>query len=223
MTGNRSDVLFSAQLGVVRARLLVVDVAVLVWCVLWWRVAAALRDGVAALADPGRQAVAAGERFSGTLGGAGSAAERMPLVGDRLATPLRGAAGAGVDLAAAGRAYQAEIASVARGVFWVVLIIAAGLVLACYLWWRLGRVPTLQAARRLRESPDGLALLGLRAAVSLPLPRLVRLTAAAPRPGERTLLDDELLQRWGAAELARLGLRAPAPNVHRPAQSRRHR
>lgn len=209
VTDHGSPVLFSARLGAVRARVLVVDVVVLVWCVVWWRVAAALRDGVAALAGPGGRAVSAGERLRGTLDSAGGAAERVPFVGDRLASPLRGAAGAGADLAAAGRAYQAGVAGVARGVFWVVLVVAVGLVLVCYLWWRLGRVRSLRAARRLRESPEGLALLGLHAVASAPLPRLVRVVAQSLPQGERTVLDDELLRRLGAAEVVRLGLRPP--------------
>lgn len=205
MTTDSSSVLLGARIGAVRARVLAGDVLVLLWCLVWWRVATALRDGVADLAGPGAQAVSAGERFSSTLGSAGGVAERVPLVGDSLASPLRGAAGAGTDLADAGRGYQSGVTTVAHGVFWLVLAVAVGLVLARYLWWRVGRARTVHAARRLRSSPDGLALLGLRTAAGAPLPRLARLTAGA-RPGERALLDEELLRRLGEAELVRLGL-----------------
>ncbi|GAB2909531.1 hypothetical protein GCM10027047_04640 [Rhodococcus aerolatus] len=205
MTHETSSALLTARIGAVRARILTADVLVVVWCLVWWRVATALRDGVAALAGPGAQAVAAGERFSGTLGSAGGAAARVPLVGDSLASPLRGAAGAGTDLADAGRSYQEGVGTVAHGVFWLVLAVAVGLVLARYLLWRVGRVRTVLAARRLRSSPDGLALLGLRTAAGAPLPRLARLTAGAA-PGDRVVLDEVLLRRLGEAELVRLGL-----------------
>lgn len=208
MTADSSPGLPSARLAAVRARVVVADVLVLTWCLVWGWVAAALRDAVRGLAAPGAEAVSAGERLSGTLDGAGNAAARVPLVGDSLAAPLHGAAEAGTNLAQVGRSYQAGVSHAATAVFWGVIIVTVGLVLATYLWWRLVRVRLLRSARELRDSPGGLALLGLRFATSTSLPRLARLTAGT-WPGERAVLNEELLHRLGRAELGRLGLRPP--------------
>lgn len=194
--------------GAVRSRVLLVDLLVLAWCLLWWRLAQDLREWVTGLGAPGDQAISAGDDFAGTLGSAGRVAGRVPLVGDELAEPLTDAAGAGTRLADAGRSYQAVVADVAHGVFWVVLVVFVGLVLLRWAVWRLGRVRTVTAARRLRDRTDGLYLLGLRAAATAPLGVLERRTRGLATPGSR-VLEPQVLEELGRHELARLGLTVP--------------
>ena len=197
-----------AQVGAVRSRVLVADLLVLAWCLLWWRLAVDLRDWIVSLGAPGQDAVSAGDRFTGTLNSAGNAANKVPLVGSTLADPLRDAAGAGTQLANAGRTYQGAVDDVAHGAYWTVLALAVGLVLLRYLWWRQVRLRTVAAARRLRSRPDGLALLGLRAAATAPLGSVERATRGLASAGASTVTQ-QALEQLGLLELARLGLAPP--------------
>lgn len=179
------------------------DVLVVLWCVIWWSVAGDVRDGISSLRGAGRRAEEAGTGLESRLGAAGDAVGGLPLAGDSLSTPLREAATSAESLAEAGRSAQSAIGTTAEVVHATLLVVLVGVVAA---WWLLRRVRwcrTAVAARRLRESQVGLAVLGVRAAATAPLGSLPELLGQGPGAG----LDSATLVRLGTMELRRLGLR----------------
>ncbi len=88
----------------------------------------------------------------------------------------------------------------------VVLAALVGVVLACWLTRRGRWVMTARAARRLRATPQGLQLLGLRAAGTAPLGAVATVLGTHDSAGG---LDPETLQVLGQLQLHRLGLRQP--------------
>jgi len=92
-----------AETPVRRIRQVVGDVAVLVWCVVWWRTANEVRDRVLGLQGAGQRAESAGTGISERLRSAGDVVDGVPLLGSKLASPLRSAGASGNDLADAGR------------------------------------------------------------------------------------------------------------------------
>ncbi len=78
------------------------DVGIVLWVVLWVRVAARVHDATMALAEPGRNLAGAGGSFRDTMAGAGDNVDDLPLLEDRIATPFRSAAGVGTEIERAG-------------------------------------------------------------------------------------------------------------------------
>jgi len=182
------------------------DLVVLVWCVFWWRTADQVRDRILGLQGAGARAESAGTGISERLRSAGDSINGLPLVGKTLAPKLRSAADAGNDLADAGRSAQDAVHTTASVLHTVALAALVGVVLA---WWltRRGRwVMTVRAARRLRATPQGLQLLGLRAAGTAPLGAVATVLGTHDSAGG---LDPETLQVLGRLQLHRLGLRQP--------------
>ncbi len=193
-----------AETPVRRIRQVVGDVAVLVWCVVWWRTANEVRDRVLGLQGAGQRAESAGTGISERLRSAGDVVNGVPLLGSKLASPLRSAGAAGNDLADAGRSAQAAVATTASVLHATLLVVLVGLVLA---WWLLRRArwtTAAWAARRLRSSRQGLQVLGLRAAATAPLAAVAG--ALHRRDGEGGV-DQHTLEVLGGLELDRLGLR----------------
>lgn len=141
-----------------RTRQIVGDVAVLIWCVLWWRTANGVRDRVLGLQGAGQRAESAGNAVDG-----------VPLLGSKLAAPLRSAGAAGNDLADAGRSAQAAVATTASVLHATMLVVLVGLVLAWWLRRRARWTTAAWAARRLRCTREGLQVLGVRAVATAPL------------------------------------------------------
>ncbi len=189
-----------------RTRQIVGDVAVLIWCVLWWRTANGVRDRVLGLQGAGQRAESAGTGISERLRSAGNAVDGVPLLGSKLAAPLRSAGAAGNDLADAGRSAQAAVATTASALHATMLVVLVGLVLA---WWLLRRArwtTAAWAARRLRCTREGLQVLGVRAAATAPLGTVGG--ALHPHAGGGGM-DQHTLEVLGSLELDRLGLRRP--------------
>jgi len=132
---------------------------VLVWCVVWWRTANEVRDRVLGLQGAGQRAESAGTGISERLRSAGDVVDGVPLLGSKLASPLRSAGAAGNDLVDAGRSAQAAVATTASVLHATLVVVLVGLVLA---WWLLRRArwtTAAWAARRLRSSRQGLHVL----------------------------------------------------------------
>lgn len=202
-----AELLPYAETPIRRVRQLLADAAVLGWCVYWWRTADGVRDQILALQGAGARAEAAGTGISERLQAAGSAVDGVPFAGRALASALRSAASTGNDLADAGRSAQAAVRSTAQTLHTTLLVVMVGLVAVWWLLRRLRWTATAIAARRLRVSPAGLQVLGLRAAANAPLSVVARV--ARVRDGGNGL-DAATLTALGIVELDRLGL-APPP------------
>lgn len=179
-----------AEIPTRRVRQVLGDLAVLMWCVLWWRIALAVRERVLGLQDAGARAEEAGIAIGDRLRSAGDAVAGVPL--------------AGAGLADAGRRAQEAVRTTATVVHAVLLVVLVGLVLIGWLWRRARWTAEAVAARRLRATREGLQVLGLRAAATAPL----RSVSKVLRPHDEAAgLDRDALEVLGCLELRRLGLR----------------
>ena len=78
---------------------LVSDLLVAAWITVWVLVGLAVHHAIAAIAAVGTQVKDGANGISDNLGSAGDSADRIPLVGDAVSTPLRAASEAALDLA----------------------------------------------------------------------------------------------------------------------------
>ncbi len=187
-----------------RARQLVLDGAVLLWCLLFLRLAQVVHAGVLRLQEPGRELQAAGTRLADGLGSAADRVAGAPLVGGRLREPLDAAAGAGRAVAAAGASGQQAVGHLALVLALVVVLVPVGAVLVRWVPYRVRYAQEAAAAVLLRGDVE---LLALRAATSLPLSRLARL---GPEPVARWRRGEPgAAEELAALELRSLGV-APA-------------
>ena len=188
-----------------RARQLLADVALLVWCVFWVRLADRIGDGVRALAGPAEEVERAGAGLRQRLEDAGGRVEDVPLLGDSLAEPLRAAARAGGGLAGAGRNGQDVVDDLALWLSLPVLVLPVLWAIWRWLPWRLRWVREAAAARSLQGAPGGDAVLAARAVASQPLTALAVLPRGDLKGWRRG--DPVATARLARLELAALGLR----------------
>ena len=85
-----------------RTRQMLGDVILVLWVLLWLKLANVVHDATLALAAPGRKIEEAGSGLAGRLRDAGSAVGDLPLVGDKVRSPFDGAGKAADQIAAAG-------------------------------------------------------------------------------------------------------------------------
>jgi hypothetical protein len=186
-------------------RQVIADVATVVWIGLWIWVGTHLYDLIMKLAVPGQKLENAGGGLADNLADAQDKANNIPLVGDKLGTPLGKAAQAARSIADAGQTQQDVVHDLA-----LTLAIAIGalpILMAIILWLllRLRWIRAASAANRLRRRRGGVELLALRALTFAPLRRIATLpedTAARWRDGDPGTMDS-----LAALELRRLGLR----------------
>ena len=191
-----------AETGAVRLRQQLLDVAVLVWCFVFLRLADAVQAAVLRLQEPGRQLQDAGGGLARALDDAAQRVSDAPLVGDRLRAPLDVAAEASRDVAGAGTAGQDAVATLAEVLGLVVALVPILYVLARWIPHRYRYAREAGAAERLRGDVE---LLALRAATSLPMHRLARL---GPDPvGRWRRGEPGAAEELAALELKALGLR----------------
>lgn len=186
-------------------RQLLGDLLVVGWIVLWIWLAVQLRQRLLRLAGPGETLERAGSSFSGSLNDAGDKVGRLPVVGDDVAGAFRNAGGAGDSIAAAGRSQVAAVHQLALFVPGLMLLLAAGIVVALWLPGRLRWVREAGATRRLLSGPDALEVFATRAVVRRPTRELARLPEATVtrwRAGDERAAAD-----LAALELRSLGLR----------------
>ena len=201
-----------AQRPALRARQGAADLGMLAWIVLWVLVARTVHRAVLVLAEPGRAVEDLGTSVAGNMDSAAEAAGDVPLVGDELAAPFRALSDASGTVRGAGVAAQDAVATLALVLAVVLVVLPVGWLLLRWLPWRLGYVREARAARRLLAGTPELEILAARAMTTAPLPRLAALpagTGAAWRSG-----DPAAVRALAGLELARLGLRLPAPDGH---------
>jgi hypothetical protein len=188
------------------------DLLVIVWVYAWIRVSRWLYDLVEKLAVPGRKVESAGTGLADNLASAGRKVDRVPAVGDALASPFGKAADAARSLASAGHDQQVIVHDLALVLAVAVAAVPLGLVLFGWLPLRVRWIRRAGAAAALRGAAAGRDLLALRALARQPLRRLTAIDpdiAAAWRRG-----DPEAVEALAALELRRLGLRSGAPARH---------
>jgi hypothetical protein len=182
-------------------RQLLGDLLVAGWIALWIWLAVQLRQRLLRLAAPGEALQRAGSSFSGSLNDAGDKVGRLPVVGDDVAGAFRDAGGAGDSITAAGRSQVDAVHQLALFVPGLMLLLAAGIVVALWLPGRVRWAREAGAARRLLSGPDALEVFATRAVVRR-------------HPRELARLPEATVTRWragdeqAAADLADLELRA---------------
>lgn len=148
------------------------DLLVGLWIALWVFVGLGVHHAVATIAGVGTQVRDGATGIADNLNSAGDSANRIPLVGDTVSTPLRAASEAALDLAGAGQSLNTTATWLA---VLLAIAVAAPPILAVAMPWLFLRI---QFFRRkwtviaLAQTPAGEQLLALRALANRPLRKL---------------------------------------------------
>jgi hypothetical protein len=183
-------------------RQVVIDIGVVAWCVLAFRVGTRARETIGGLATPGARIERTGDRFATNFDRVADQVPDLPFVGDALRVPFTSLADAGRGLEAAGQSHQEAVASLAAVLGVVVVVLLVGWALLRYLPWRTGWIREASAAVRLRDEGADLRLFAHRAVANRPLRELRR---AVGDPGAALAADDYVA--LAELELRSLGLR----------------
>ena len=183
---------------------LVSDIVVITWTVLWVWIGAAVYSAVAAVAEAGRQVESGASGLAGNLDSAGQRADRIPLLGDALSTPLSAAGSAAHDIAGAGQSLD----TAASWLAWLLAFAVAGFpILALATPWLILRLRFFMRKHTivgLAATPAGVQLLALRALANRPLRRLV---SVSPDPvGAWRREDPFAITGLAALELRAVGV-----------------
>lgn len=191
-----------------RTRQIIADAFGLVAVIVVISMAVAVTTAIRSLGAFGRDLEAAGLDFQTGLTEAAENLGDVPLIGDGIRAPFDAAASAGEQVAAAGRAQQVFVESIAVGAGWAVALVP--LILLALLWV----LPRVRFARRSRSLRTMIAkgmtadTLAARAVARAPLAQLV---AVHPDPGAAWRAHDPAVVRALAGiELRRAGIRADA-------------
>ena len=192
-----------------RAVQVATDVGIVLWVVLWVRIAQRVYDATMALAAPERNLAGAGSSFRDTMSSAGDGVDNLPLLDDRVATPFRSAAGVGTEIEKAGTDLVSAVERVSLLLALTTAMVPILIVGATWLVlrWRFARRAT--AAQRFIDAEPDLDLFALRAMANQPMPRLAKVSddpAGAWRRG-----DLDIIHALALLELRDSGLRPPKP------------
>ncbi len=190
-----------------RAVQMATDVGIVVWVVLWVRIAQRVHDAAMALAAPGRSLADAGISFRDTMSGAGDGVDNLPLLADRVATPFRSAAGVGGEIEKAGTDLVSAVERVSLLLALTTAVVPIVIVGATWLVLRSRFVRRATAAQRFIDAEPDLDLFALRAMANQPMPRLARVCddpAGAWRRG-----DVDVIHALALLELRDSGLHPP--------------
>lgn len=187
---------------------LVSDIVVGAWIVLWVLVGMAVHHAIATIAQVGTQVRDGATGIADNLGSAGQSADRIPLVGDTVAKPLRAASEAAQGLAGAGQTLNSTS-------LWLAVLLAVAVaappILAVGMPWLFLRIRFFRrkwTVIALARTPAGEQLLALRALANRPL---ATLTAVNADPVGAWRRQDPLAVRGLAAlELRSAGVRVPS-------------
>jgi hypothetical protein len=194
-----------------RTRQMVGDVLLVLWVLLWLKLANVVHDATLALAAPGRKIEAAGSGLAGRLRDAGSAVGEVPLVGDQVRSPFDGAGRAADQIAAAG---TAQVEAVEHLAFWLGIAVGALpvlLVVLVYLPLRWRFVREASAGQRFIDSSADLDLFALRAMSNQPMHRLARISPDPVRAWRDG--DPEVVRALAVLEMKDAGLTPPGRMV----------
>lgn len=155
---------------------LVSDVAVAAWITVWVLVGLAVHHAIATFATVGSQVQSGAAGISENLNSAGDSADRLPLVGDAVATPLRAASEAALDLAGAGQSLNSTATWLA---VLLAIAVAAPPILAVGMPWLFLRIRFFRrkwTVIALAQTAAGEQLLALRALANRPLRKLTEVS-----------------------------------------------
>lgn len=196
-----------ADLPARRFRQIVADALMVIWVVVWLIVARGVHAATMTLAAPGRVLEDAGESFRDRMQGASDRVGGLPLLDDRLATPLRDVSGVGSDIASAGTGLVSAVERVA--LISALTTAATPIIIVGAVWlflrWRWVRQAT--AAQRFIDSSADVDLFALRALARQPMTALATISddpAGAWRRGEAGVIG-----ALAHLELAATGLTFP--------------
>lgn len=189
---------------------LVSDVLVVTWITLWVMVGMAVHHAIATFARVGTQVQDSANGISDNLNSAGDNADRIPLVGDAVAKPLRAASEAALELAGAGQSLNSTAT-------WLAVLLAVAVagppILALGMPWLFLRIRFFRrkwTVIALAQTPAGEQLLALRALANRPLRRLTEVT---PDPvGAWRHQDPAAVRGLAALELRSAGVARVTPS-----------
>ena len=156
-----------------RGRQLLLDGAVASWVVVWVALGVLLHATISALASPALSVADGAVDGAERLRDGGDDLASVPLVGEQVGAPLRGAAGALESVAAASQQTADLVATLALVVGILLPLGPVLLALALWLPVRLRFARRAGAARRLLAGGADPQLFALRALTTQPLPRLM--------------------------------------------------
>lgn len=155
---------------------LISDVLIAVWITLWVLIGLAVHHAIATFATVGTQVQSGATGISDNLNSAGDNADRLPLVGEAVAKPLRAASEAALDLAGAGESLHGTAT-------WLSVLLAVAVaappILAIGMPWLALRIRFFRrkwTVIALAQTPAGEQLLALRALANRPLRTLTDVT-----------------------------------------------
>ena len=183
---------------------LVSDLLIAAWITGWVLVGLAVHHAIATFATVGTQVQSGATGISENLNSAGDNADRLPLVGDAVATPLRAASAAALDLAGAGQSLNSTATWLA-----VVLAIAVAAppILAVGMPWLFLRIRFFRrkwTVISLAQTPAGEQLLALRALANRPLRKLTEVSTDPVGAWRRE--DPDAVRGLAALELRSAGV-----------------
>jgi hypothetical protein len=156
---------------------LISDIVVAAWIAIWVVVGVAVHSAVSSIANFGADIENGANGIAGNLDHAGKNADKVPLIGDALSSPLAAAGGFARDIAGAG----AQLNSTATWLAWLLAFaVAAPPILAIAMPWLVLRLRFFRrkwVALTLARTPAGEQLLALRALANRPLAKLVAVNA----------------------------------------------
>jgi hypothetical protein len=190
-----------------RTRQMLGDVLLVLWVVLWLKLAYVVHDATLALATPGRKIEAAGGGLAARLRDAGSAVGDVPLVGDKVRSPFDGAGRAADQIADAG---ASQVQAVQHLAYWLGITVGALpilLVVLVYLPLRWKFVREASAGQRFIDASADLDLFALRAMSHQPMHRLARISSDPVRAWRDG--DADVVRALAVLELKDAGLAPP--------------
>ena len=180
------------------------DLLIAAWITGWVLVGLAVHHAIATFASVGTQVQSGATGISENLNSAGDNADLLPLVGDAVATPLRAASAAALDLAGAGQSLNSTATWLA-----VVLAIAVAAppILAVGMPWLFLRIRFFRrkwTVISLAQTPAGEQLLALRALANRPLRKLTEVSTDPVGAWRRE--DPDAVRGLAALELRSAGV-----------------
>lgn len=183
---------------------LVSDLLIAAWITGWVLVGLAVHHAIATFATVGTQVQSGATGISENLNSAGDNADRLPLVGEAVATPLRAASEAALDLAGAGQSLNSTATWLA---IVLALAVAAPPILAVGMPWLLLRIRFFRrkwTVISLAQTPAGEQLLALRALANRPLRKLTEVSTDPVGAWRRE--DPDAVRGLAALELRSAGV-----------------
>ena len=183
---------------------LVSDLLIAAWITVWVLVGLAVHHAIATFATVGTQVQSGATGISENLNSAGDNADRLPLVGEAVATPLRAASEAALDLAGAGQSLNSTATWLA---IVLALAVAAPPILAVGMPWLLLRIRFFRrkwTVISLAQTPAGEQLLALRALANRPLRKLTEVSTDPVGAWRRE--DPDAVRDLAALELRSAGV-----------------